>query len=192
MKSRKIISVLTSSLLITSVFTPVSANSTNNSVSISRNTIFNDTNDSGNAIGDVDCNGVIDSSDASKILDYYAILSTNSSESINKNSLILADVNKDGTVNSSDASNVLEYYALISTGNSGVTFPAVKLSLQNSYVMTKSFMLIHTATGEKKTYEPFTPFRLEGLTNDMLYIIIDYDVYIVHYTECQHYMALSI
>ncbi len=196
MKSNKIIqNVLASLILAASVVTPATANSANNIVPVERNTIIDSTKlsttFSENTIGDVDHNNVIDSSDASIILDYYAKLSCNSSEGISTRSLILADVNKDGAVDSSDASNVLEYYAMISTGQTN-TFPTVKLSLQNSYVMTKSFMLIHTATGEKKTYEPFTPFRLEGLTNDMLYIIIDYDVYIVHYTECQHYMAFSI
>ncbi|MBO5163871.1 MAG: leucine-rich repeat protein [Ruminococcus sp.] len=67
-------------------------------------------------LGDVNGDGMVDSSDASLVLTEYAMLSTggngNFSESVKK----LADFDKDGTIDSSDASLILAYYAHVSTG----------------------------------------------------------------------------
>ncbi len=67
-------------------------------------------------LGDVNGDGMVDSSDASLVLTEYALLSTggngNFSESVKK----LADLDKDGTIDSSDASLILAYYAAMSTG----------------------------------------------------------------------------
>ena len=67
-------------------------------------------------LGDVNGDGMVDSSDASLVLTEYALISTggngNFSESVKK----LADFDKDGTIDSSDASLILAYYAHVSTG----------------------------------------------------------------------------
>lgn len=62
--------------------------------------------------GDVNCDGKIDSSDASCILADYAALSTGENASLNK---MLADYNNDNAIDSSDASEVLAKYAELST-----------------------------------------------------------------------------
>ncbi len=67
-------------------------------------------------LGDVNGDGMVDSSDASLVLTEYSLLSTgkngNFSESVKK----LADLNKDEITDSSDASLILAYYAHVSTG----------------------------------------------------------------------------
>lgn len=67
--------------------------------------------------GDVDCNGTIDSSDASFVLEAYAKLST--SHSFNDAEINVfeksADYNGDGIIDAKDASDILAYYAYQST-----------------------------------------------------------------------------
>lgn len=63
-------------------------------------------------IGDVDCNGMINASDATYILSNYAAASTGGKNILNKQ---LADFNGDGIVNAVDASQVLAEYARRST-----------------------------------------------------------------------------
>ena len=69
---------------------------------------------SGN-IGDLNGDGVVDSSDASEVLMLYAQVSTGGGE-LSAEVKAVADINGDGLVDSSDASLILEYYAYVSTG----------------------------------------------------------------------------
>ncbi|MBP1565591.1 MAG: leucine-rich repeat protein [Oscillospiraceae bacterium] len=68
-------------------------------------------------LGDVNNDGVINSSDASEILGAYATLSTggNAADIMR----ITGDVDHDGSINACDASTVLGYYAKVSTGYKG-------------------------------------------------------------------------
>ncbi|MDE5834550.1 MAG: hypothetical protein K2H26_03410 [Ruminococcus sp.] len=66
-------------------------------------------------IGDVDCNGMINASDATFILSNYAQASTGGKNMLNTQ---LADFNSDGIVNAVDASQVLAEYARRSTTES--------------------------------------------------------------------------
>ena len=66
-------------------------------------------------IGDVNSDGVVDSSDASEVLMIYAMVSTGGGE-LSEEQKSVADINGDGLVDSSDASLILEYYAYVSTG----------------------------------------------------------------------------
>ena len=65
--------------------------------------------------GDVNNDGKINAVDASSVLAYYAMISTNKDGKYNENQKAAADVNHDGLVNAVDASNILAYYAYVST-----------------------------------------------------------------------------
>jgi len=67
------------------------------------------------SIGDINSDGVVDSSDASEILMIYAQVSTGGGD-VPEETKAIADINGDGLVDSSDASLILEYYAYVSTG----------------------------------------------------------------------------
>ncbi len=67
-------------------------------------------------LGDVDRSGSIDSSDASIVLQEYALLATGQSGKLTAEQTRSADVNSDGSVDSSDASTILSYYAYTATG----------------------------------------------------------------------------
>ncbi len=69
------------------------------------------------SIGDINSDGVVDSSDASEILMIYAQVSTGGGD-VPEETKAVADINGDGLVDSSDASLILEYYAYVSTGGS--------------------------------------------------------------------------
>ena len=56
-----------------------------------------------------------DAVDASSVLSYYAMISTNQEGGYSVVQKTAADVNQDGEVNAVDASNILSYYAYIST-----------------------------------------------------------------------------
>ena len=62
--------------------------------------------------GDVNCDGTIDASDASLVLQAYSSLSTGGTTYLNCN---LADWDNNGSVDSSDASSILQKYAELST-----------------------------------------------------------------------------
>ncbi len=68
------------------------------------------------SLGDVNSDGVIDSSDASSILVEYAAMSTGGKKTLTEGQRKAADVNSDGMTDSSDASKILQYYAYCSTG----------------------------------------------------------------------------
>ena len=67
-------------------------------------------------LGDVNEDGMIDSSDASMVLAEYALMQTGGEPTFTEIQKISADVNKDYSVDSSDASKILSYYAASSTG----------------------------------------------------------------------------
>lgn len=70
-------------------------------------------------LGDVTEDGLIDSSDASVILQQYALLSTGKEISISASQFEAAKLTDDDVVDASDASVALAYYAYISTGGKG-------------------------------------------------------------------------
>ncbi|MCM1132325.1 MAG: dockerin type I domain-containing protein [Ruminococcus flavefaciens] len=70
----------------------------------------------GITLGDIDGNGVVDASDASKVLGEYSRLSTGAEALFSSRQSIQADVNRDGVINSKDASRILLYYSVNSTG----------------------------------------------------------------------------
>lgn len=68
------------------------------------------------ALGDVDMDGAVNSSDASTVLSTYALTSTGAASPLSPSQITLADVNSDNAVDSSDASAILAFYAYTSTG----------------------------------------------------------------------------
>lgn len=68
--------------------------------------------------GDVNNDGMVDSSDASDVLSEYAGTSTGSPVLFTKKQLITGDINGDESIDSSDASQILTIYAKNSTTNS--------------------------------------------------------------------------
>jgi len=67
------------------------------------------------SLGDINHNGTIDAVDASMVLSYYAMISTNKDGGFDDNQKAAADVDHDGKINAVDASNILSYYAYVST-----------------------------------------------------------------------------
>ncbi len=66
--------------------------------------------------GDVNDDGAVDSSDASKVLAEYALTATGNQPTFTDKQRKAGDVNEDGAVDSSDASKILAYYAEKATG----------------------------------------------------------------------------
>ncbi len=66
-------------------------------------------------LGDVNNDGNINAVDASSVLAYYAMISTNKEGDFDENQKAAADVDHDGKINAVDASNILSYYAYVST-----------------------------------------------------------------------------
>ena len=70
-------------------------------------------------LGDVNNDGHINAVDASSVLSYYAMISTNKNGDFDDKQKAAADVNNDGSINAVDASCILSYYAYVSTTKDG-------------------------------------------------------------------------
>lgn len=68
------------------------------------------------SIGDLNSDGVVDSTDASDILSVYSLLSTGNKSEVDEKKYNVSDVNNDGYIDSTDSSEVLTYYSYVSTG----------------------------------------------------------------------------
>ena len=71
-------------------------------------------------LGDVNNDGMINAVDASSVLAYYAVISTNQKGNYSDAQKLAADVNNDGMINAVDASIILSYYAYTSTAGDKV------------------------------------------------------------------------
>lgn len=71
------------------------------------------------SLGDVNNDGHINAVDASSVLSYYAMISTNKNGDFDDKQKSAADVNNDGSINAVDASCILSYYAYVSTTKDG-------------------------------------------------------------------------
>ncbi len=67
-------------------------------------------------LGDIDGDGIIDSSDASIALATYASIATGDGHSLGLKQTYSADIDNDDVVDSTDASKILSYYAYYATG----------------------------------------------------------------------------
>ena len=66
-------------------------------------------------MGDVNFDGNVNAVDASSVLAYYALTSTNQDSRYDEEQKLAADVDHDGDINAVDASSILAYYAYVST-----------------------------------------------------------------------------
>ena len=71
-------------------------------------------------LGDVNNDRQINAVDASEVLTYYAMTSTNQNGDFDANQKLAADVDRNGRINAVDASNILSYYAYTSTAKEGI------------------------------------------------------------------------
>lgn len=69
-------------------------------------------------LGDCNGDGIIDATDATDILVYYAAISTGEKTDWSEEQTFAADINSDGQIDSSDSSSILAYYSYISTSDS--------------------------------------------------------------------------
>ena len=75
--------------------------------------VLGETSDTNHKLGDLDGDGVIDSTDASSVLAEYAAIQTGAAPAV---STSVGDVNGDGFIDASDASDILQFYTYIQTG----------------------------------------------------------------------------
>lgn len=73
-------------------------------------------------LGDVNSDEIIDATDASDVLQYYALLSTGKDPGLSEEKISVCDIDRNGIIDSSDASKILEYYAFNSTSDNGMTW----------------------------------------------------------------------
>lgn len=100
----------------TTTTTTTSVTTTEKSTTTATTTTTTQTNPTKYNLGDVDNNSVIDAVDASKVLAYYARISTKQDGGFSDSQKKAADVNKNGIIDAVDASKILAFYAHISTG----------------------------------------------------------------------------
>ena len=93
----------------------VSTTTTTETTTTNQTTTTTQPNPSAYILGDVDNNSVIDAVDASKVLAYYARISTKQEGGFSDRQKQAGDVNKDGIIDAVDASKILAYYAYLST-----------------------------------------------------------------------------
>lgn len=67
-------------------------------------------------LGDADGDGLVNSNDASKVLEQYSLLQTGKNPTLTDSQFKACDINYDNAIDSSDASAILSYYAFTSTG----------------------------------------------------------------------------
>ena len=88
----------------------------NKTVTVDGNTCYIALHLDGYVKGDVNADGIIDSNDASLVLEEYALASTGEAGKFGEREKMAGDINADGIIGSDDASSILAYYAASSTG----------------------------------------------------------------------------
>lgn len=73
-------------------------------------------------LGDANGDNSVDASDASKVLEYYAMLSTGGDLNISEQTILICDIDRNGAVDSSDASEILAYYSANSTTSEKISW----------------------------------------------------------------------
>lgn len=86
------------------------------SIKLEGNTVYVTLHLDGFIKGDVNNDGIVDSNDASMVLEEYASASTGAAGKFGEREKIAGDINADGIIGSDDASAILAYYAAASTG----------------------------------------------------------------------------
>lgn len=66
-------------------------------------------------LGDVNSDNMVEASDASSVLSYYANVSVGNTDNFSEYQKMCADIDRNGIINSSDASLILAYYSMLLT-----------------------------------------------------------------------------
>lgn len=74
------------------------------------------------SLGDVNSNKLVEATDASSILYYYACASVGNDSAFTEYQKKCGDINRDGVIDASDASEVLSYYSMASTSHGKITW----------------------------------------------------------------------
>ncbi|WP_295084294.1 S8 family serine peptidase [Ruminococcus sp.] len=119
----------------TTTTTTTSVTTTEKSTTTATTTTTTQTNPTKYNLGDVDNNSVIDAVDASKVLAYYARISTKQEGGFIDSQKKAADVNDDGIIDAVDASKILTYYAYASTTDE--VFISIDVFLTNRSVKSE-------------------------------------------------------
>lgn len=73
-------------------------------------------------LGDVNSDELIDATDSSDVLQYYAMFSTGKDPGLSDHEFSVCDIDRNDIIDSADASKILEYYAVNSTSDNGMTW----------------------------------------------------------------------
>jgi hypothetical protein len=103
----------------TTVQTTATATASGSTASVTTTTVALPTD---HTLGDVNNDDLINAVDASAVLFYYAMISTNKDGGFDDSQRAAADIDHDGQINAVDASIILAYYALNSTSKDKVSF----------------------------------------------------------------------
>lgn len=98
------------------------------------------------ALGDVNGDGAINSSDASEILRQYINIATGNGITWSAAQMRAADINSDSSIDSADASDLLGYYAYISAGGSETIDQYYNVANAKSGVVTTQYTAPVTTT----------------------------------------------
>lgn len=138
------------------------------------------------SLGDLNGDGLRDSSDASLILQNYSMLSTNGDSIFNDEQSLLSDLNGDGMSDANDASLLLAFYSYVSTGGT----ESIENYLEPFKVSVSTTTTISTTTIPETT----TTVHIESTTEASTYnpdekvivFILNTDTNCVHtHEECR-------
>ncbi len=73
-------------------------------------------------LGDVNLDGIVEATDASSVLAYYADISVGHATVLNEHQILCGDVDRNGITDANDASVILAYYARLSTTSGKLTW----------------------------------------------------------------------
>lgn len=73
-------------------------------------------------LGDADENGIVDASDASEILKYYAMFLTGSAPELTEHQKLICDVDRNNIIEASDAAMVQLYYSALMTSHEEISW----------------------------------------------------------------------
>ena len=98
------------------------------------------------ALGDVNGDGTINSSDASEILSQYINIATGNSIKWTAAQMKAADINNDSSIDSADASDILSYYAYAASGGSDTIDRYCEASKAEGSIVTTQYTAPVTTT----------------------------------------------
>ena len=127
MKTKKLTSAILAATFCLGSILSATGYAATNTIDTDIGSLYSESKDN---TGDIDVNGSIDATDASRILVEYSAISTGKTSTLTEAEQKRADVDKSGSIDSVDASYVLSYYAYVSTGGTASITEFLKDSQQ--------------------------------------------------------------